>query len=160
MKQYLTEDLVKNIVKFKATLNNRTYTLSSHRVFSPEKIDFSTTKIMVHNENKEGQVFKLNQEYTGLYSIIYSDYKDEYNMKGWKFALTSSNVPCFSSKFSNLVKLKYVQDKEDRFLIQEVKTSQFLMIDTESVRDEFSFYISLTPMEEKATQFLLEKKKK
>lgn len=156
MNQYLTGDQGDSLFKFRTTHNGNTWTLSAHRVFSPEKVNYHTTKIMCHKEEKEGQKFKLIEKYTGLYEFEYAE--REYNMRGWNFAFYDKNnpYPVFSSEETNL--LKFFKVKEDTYYIQEAVSNKYLKMDTTNERDEYSYYVGLTDNKEEATEFKMEKK--
>ena len=56
MQNYFNEDSNLERYKFIIEDNSKKYRLSSHRFYSPEKINRDTTLIMAHEENKEGQL--------------------------------------------------------------------------------------------------------
>ncbi len=155
MNQYLTGDYSKSNYKFRTEFEGETWTISSHRVFSPEKVDSATTKIMCHKEEKEGQKFRLIEKFAGLYILEYVE--REYYMRNWTFAIKNNSFPCFSQNNKNL--LKFYRVNGNSYLIQEATTNKYFQMDTNNKRDDFSYYLNFVDNKEQATIFKMEEKK-
>ena len=112
---------------------------SSHKNFSRDSFSDGDAKLMVHKESKEGQLWKFNPVFHGLYEIVYDN--TFYSMKGRTIALpkdSEEEQPRLSEKESTLWKFKGRKDKDNNFYyvkIQNCFTGEYLYINYESERD-------------------------
>ena len=139
------------------------WTLSSHINESKDTFSGGDARLMAHKEDtKEGQEWKCNLVYHGLYEIVYED--TAYSMKGRKIALPKESEkyqPRLSEKESTLWKFKGRKDKDNGLYyvkIQNCFTGEYMYINYEDKRDDYSYYIYMTPDETKATEFTVNKK--
>ena len=85
-------------------------------------------------------------------------------MKGRKIALpkeSAKDEPRLSEKESTLWKFKGRKDKDNGLYyvkIQNCFTGEYMYINYECKRDDYSYYIYMTPDETKATEFTVNKK--
>ncbi|MCQ2817921.1 MAG: hypothetical protein MJ252_11710 [archaeon] len=160
MNKYCSDDFSKFTLKFKCDMNGDTYTISCHRVFRPEKINESITKVMAHKERKEGQKYSAKLAYNGLYELKYVE--NEYNMRDWVLGSYKSGdnpeIPVFT-KYNpkNLTLVKFIEVSENTFIIGIAGVEKYLMIDTDNSRDDYSYYLNYTTDKEKASKFKMEK---
>jgi len=90
--------------------------LTCHKAEKRDKRDDGSAFVMIHSENKEGQLWRLESEGNGKYRIKYAT--DDYGMKGWK--LTSH---------------RFYPEKDDRD-----KESTYIMIHKDTLEgDLFNF---------------------
>lgn len=135
------------------------WTLSSHKNFDYDYFLGGDAKLMVHRENKEGQEWIFREVYNGLYEIVYDS--DAYSMKNRTVCLSNDSYkeqPRLSDKETTLWKLKGKKDNESdsyKVKIQNVFTNEFLFINFDNTRDYYSYFMALTPDEEKATEFTM-----
>ena len=142
-------------------MDDKTYFLGAHRVFSKDKVNSNNTRIMAHNEKKEGQIFRAKLIYKGIYDLHYDDH--QYSMFEWSLGTISVDnkvTPVFSSSSNKpkiLVKFQKAEKENELYYMIDVSSDNYFFIDKDCSRDEYSYFINFTQDKEKASKFKIQK---
>ena len=122
-----------------------TFYLSSHKFYKKDEINENSTLMCVINKELEGQQWKIDSKYEGIYEIKYN--LDDYKMKNWNIFITNDeNIILLKDENSKKTAFILIEkdNNNNQFYIQDALSGKYLGIDTNKKRDKISFYLNLT----------------